>query len=106
MRESRLEAFCNLDGVESSTLADLVTNNPDVHAVFASEVLTDTADVDIVRAHEVERHRIDVVCNIVAELEAFAVLDGVADFFDRECAFRFEADGFGMAAECGNADVR
>ena len=83
---TRLEAFGNLDGVESSTLADLIANNPDVHAVIASEVLADTTDVDVVRAHEIERHRVDVVCRIVAELEAFAVLDSVADFFSTESA--------------------
>ncbi len=104
-RGCRLQAFCNLDGVECGALADLVADNPDVHAIVAGEVLADTADIDVVRAHEVERHRVDVVCRIVAELEAFAVLDGVADFFDRECAFRFEADGFGMATECRNADA-
>ena len=104
-RGCQLQAFCNLDGVESSTLADLVANNPNVHAVFAGEVFADTANVNVVGAHEVERHRIDVVCRIVAKLEAFAVLDSIADFFDGKSAFRFEADSFGMAAEGRNADA-
>ena len=93
------QIFGNLHCIQCGTFLDLVAYEPKRHAVFVSQVLTDTAYVDIVFSGQEERHGVSLCGRVVHQLHAFAVGDGFTHFLYRERTFRFQPDGFRMRAQ-------
>ena len=91
--------FSNLDSVCRCSLAEIVSNAPEVQTVFYRRVPADTSYEDIVLTPGIERHRIDVVCRIVLKGHARSLFHNPADILKSEVFFEFEVDALTVAGE-------
>ena len=66
------QIFGNLYGVESRTLANLVTAEPEGQTTVVCQILADTSYIDIVLAGSIERHRIDEVGWIILQSDTWS----------------------------------
>ena len=98
--------FGNLQGIERSAFADLVTRYPEVDGFRVVKILADTADVAVIFFRREQRHRIFHFSRIILDLGTRESIDGFADGINCQFIGRFDIDRFGMAAEDRDADRR
>ena len=69
-----------MDGIEGSTLLDLVADNPEGEAIVIGEVLADATDIDGILAGQEERHRVFLLGGVVLDDQTFGLGKGGLGF--------------------------
>ena len=98
------EQFCDLDCVESGTLEDLITGNKDVKTFFvvAGDILTDTADLDIILLCSFNRHGIELGSRIVNDLDPGSGAENGSCLFRSDLVFKLKVQSLGVSTQNRN----
>ena len=100
----RYKIFCDLYGVRSCALSDVIRHYPNVATVFNGFVQSDPADVDFVRVFRIDGHRVFKVCGVVNNDQTGHSRQSFFDTFYGAGTFEFDIDRFRVSVENGNSD--
>lgn len=88
------EQLGDLDGVQGSTLAQVVGDHPDVEAVFDSCILANARDVSRILARGFIWRDVAAVLALVYDEAAWCIAQDVAGLVGSDLVFEFDVDRF------------
>ena len=88
-----------MNGIQRSTLADLVAREPEGQAVLVAEVLADTTHIDVILASSLQRHRVLQIGRVVNERTTRSSSDSLLSFLDADGLLSLNPNALRVAAQ-------
>ena len=91
-----------MDGIESCSFADLITNDPKGKGIGDHLVFTNATNEAVVLSNGVERDRVEAFCGIIAKVNALGFSKDGLGLGNSGGFFKNRGDGDGVRAHDGN----